>query len=113
MDIKTAPFHGPFGDHELTVTVCSYAVNKRLAVNLLHKGFLFFTPILLISGFTVWENTAAKLAESTPRKPGVVGRNGAGKLLVCHCSSGQNNVVVTEFAASGFTVVGRPGIYST
>ena len=53
MDIKTAPFHGPFGDHELTVTVCSYAVNKRLAVNLLHKGFLFFTPILLISGFTV------------------------------------------------------------
>ena len=44
---------------------------------------------------------------------GVVGRNGAGKLLVCHCSSGQNNVVVTEFAASGFTVVGRPGIYST
>ena len=43
----------------------------------------------------------------------VVGRNAAGKLLVCHCSSGQNNVVVTEFAASGFTVVGRPGIYST
>ncbi len=43
----------------------------------------------------------------------VVGRNEAGKLLVCHCSSGQNNVVVTEFAASGFTVVGRPGIYST
>ena len=43
----------------------------------------------------------------------VVGRNEAGKLLVCHCSSGQNNVVVTEFTASGFTVVGRPGIYST
>lgn len=43
----------------------------------------------------------------------VVGRNEAGKLLVCHCSSGQNNVVVTEFAASGFTVVGRPAIYNT
>ena len=43
----------------------------------------------------------------------VVGRNEAGKLLVCHCSSGQNNVVVTEFTASGFTVVGRPGIYSS
>lgn len=43
----------------------------------------------------------------------VVGRNEAGKLLVCHCSSVQNNVVVTEFTASGFTVVGRPGIYST
>jgi cell wall-associated NlpC family hydrolase len=43
----------------------------------------------------------------------VVGRNEAGKLLVCHCSSGQNNVVVTEFTASGFTAVGRPSIYST
>ena len=43
----------------------------------------------------------------------VVGRNEAGKLLVCHCSSGQNNVVVTEFTASGFTVVGRPGIYGS
>ena len=48
-----------------------------------------------------------------PSGPMVVGRNEAGKLLVCHCSSGQNNVVVTEFAASGFTVVGRPGIYNT
>lgn len=38
MDIKTAPFYGPFGDHELTVTVYSYAVNKRLAVNLLCKN---------------------------------------------------------------------------
>lgn len=37
----------------------------------------------------------------------VAGWNEAGKLLVCHCSSGQNNVVITEFAASGFTVVGR------
>lgn len=37
----------------------------------------------------------------------VVGRNEAGKLLICHCSSGQNNVVITEFAASGFTVIGR------
>ena len=37
----------------------------------------------------------------------IVGRNAAGKLLVCHCASGQNNVVVTEFSASGFTAVGR------
>ena len=44
MDIKTAPFHGPFGDYELTVTVCSYAVNKRLAVNLLHKEDGFSCP---------------------------------------------------------------------
>lgn len=41
----------------------------------------------------------------------VVGRNEAGKLLVCHCSSGRNNVVVTEFSASGFTAVGRPDIF--
>ncbi len=39
--------------------------------NLRKKGSCFFMPILLISGFTVWENTVAKLAESTPRKPGV------------------------------------------
>ena len=42
----------------------------------------------------------------------IVGRNEAGKLLVCHCSSGRNNVVVTEFSASGFTVVGRPDIFT-
>ena len=41
----------------------------------------------------------------------VVGRNEAGKLLVCHCASGQNNVVITEFSASGFTAVGRPDIF--
>lgn len=41
----------------------------------------------------------------------VVGRREDGKLLVCHCSSGQNNVVVTEFAASGFTGLGRPDIF--
>lgn len=44
MDIKTAPFHGPFGNHELTVTVCSYAVNKRLAVNLLCKEDGYWEP---------------------------------------------------------------------
>jgi len=42
----------------------------------------------------------------------VVGRDSAGKLLICHCSSGRNNVVVTEFAASGFTALGRPSIYT-
>ncbi len=42
----------------------------------------------------------------------VVGRNGSGKLLICHCSSGHNNVVVTEYTTSGFTALGRPGIYS-
>ncbi|MDD4808309.1 MAG: NlpC/P60 family protein [Oscillospiraceae bacterium] len=38
----------------------------------------------------------------------IVGRNDSGKLLVCHCSSGSNNVVVSEFSASGFTGIGRP-----
>lgn len=42
----------------------------------------------------------------------VVGRNETGKLLVCHCASGQNNVVITEFSASGFTAVGRPDIFN-
>lgn len=41
----------------------------------------------------------------------VVGRDSSGKLLICHCSSGNNNVVVTEFTASGFTILGRPSIY--
>lgn len=42
----------------------------------------------------------------------IVGRNAAGKVLVCHCSSGSNNVVVTEFSISGFTAVGRPDIFT-
>ena len=37
----------------------------------------------------------------------VVGWNEAGKLLICHCASGQNNIVITEFSASGFTAVGK------
>lgn len=37
----------------------------------------------------------------------IVGCNAAGKFLVCHCSYGMNNVMVTEFTASGFTAVGR------
>ena len=41
----------------------------------------------------------------------VVGRREDGKLLICHCSSGQNNVVVTEFATSGFTDLGRLDIF--
>lgn len=42
----------------------------------------------------------------------VVGRNEAGNLLVCHCSSGQNDVVITEASASGFTAIGRPDIFN-
>lgn len=42
----------------------------------------------------------------------IVGRSEAGKLLVCHCSSGQNNVVITEAATSDFTVIGRPDIFN-
>lgn len=40
----------------------------------------------------------------------VVGWNADGCLLVCHCSYSQNNVVVTEFASTGFTAVGRPNV---
>jgi len=41
----------------------------------------------------------------------VMGRNSVGKLLICHCSSSRNGVVVTEFSSSGFAVLGRPSIY--
>lgn len=41
----------------------------------------------------------------------VVGRDSTGKLLICHCSSGANNVVVSDCIASGFTSIGRPAIY--
>ena len=41
----------------------------------------------------------------------IVGRDGSGNLLVCHCSYGQNNVVVAEFAASRFVTAGRPDMY--
>ncbi len=37
MDIKSVPYHTPDGDYEITVTVSSYAVNGRLAVNLLYR----------------------------------------------------------------------------
>ena len=43
----------------------------------------------------------------------IVGRNEAGELLVCHCSSGQNNVVVTEFLVTGFSVIGQPNIFAS
>ena len=41
----------------------------------------------------------------------VVGRNEAGGIMVAHCSSGQNNVVITDCAATGFTAIGRPDIF--
>lgn len=41
----------------------------------------------------------------------VVGQDSTGRLLICHCSAGANNVMVTGFEAGGFTVLGRPGIY--
>lgn len=40
----------------------------------------------------------------------VGGRNEAGELLVIHCASGHNNVVIT--GADGFTSIGRPVYFS-
>ena len=40
-----------------------------------NKVSCFFTPVLSISGFTAGENTPAKLAQSTPRKPGENGES--------------------------------------
>lgn len=41
----------------------------------------------------------------------VVGRSDTGGILVAHCSSGSNNMVVTDCAASGFTAIGRLDIF--
>ena len=49
MDIKSVPFHSPFGDYELTVTVCSYAQNGRLAVSLLCKEDEFWEPYAFLT----------------------------------------------------------------
>ena len=40
----------------------------------------------------------------------VGGRDANGKLLIIHCASGANSVVIT--GASGFTSVARPMYYS-
>lgn len=41
----------------------------------------------------------------------IVGRNESGELLVCHSSSGRNNVVVTEFSETGFVVAGKSNVF--
>ena len=40
----------------------------------------------------------------------VGGRNANGELLIIHCASGYNNVVVTRLG--GFTSIGRPQYYA-
>ncbi|MEG2138324.1 MAG: hypothetical protein RRY64_06630 [Oscillospiraceae bacterium] len=42
----------------------------------------------------------------------VVGRSESGGILVAHCSSGQTNVVMTEFTATGFNALGRPDVFN-
>lgn len=49
MDIKSVPFHNAFGEYELTVTVCSYAVNKRLAIDLLCKEDGYWEPYAFLT----------------------------------------------------------------
>lgn len=49
MDIKSVPFQGPFGEYELTATVCSYATNGRLAVDLLCKEEDFWIPYAFLT----------------------------------------------------------------
>lgn len=41
----------------------------------------------------------------------IVGRTEGGRLLVCHCSNGHNNVVMTEYEVSGFTVIGKLALF--
>lgn len=40
----------------------------------------------------------------------VGGRNANGELLIIHCASGYNNVVITGL--EGFTSIGRPQYYA-
>lgn len=41
----------------------------------------------------------------------VVGKDTSGNILVIHCSSGANNVVLSTASGSGFTIFRRPGCY--
>ena len=41
----------------------------------------------------------------------VVGKDTSGNILVIHCSSGANNVVVSTASSVGFTVFRRPNCY--
>ena len=41
----------------------------------------------------------------------VVGKDADGNILVFHCSSGANNVVVSTASSVGFTVFRRPNCY--
>ncbi len=46
---KSIPFRNFLGEHELTVTVCSYAQNGRLAVNLLCKEEGYWEPFAFLT----------------------------------------------------------------
>lgn len=41
----------------------------------------------------------------------VVGKDTGGNILVIHCASGANNVVITTAASTGFTVFRQPRSY--
>ena len=74
-------------------SVCGQKNNRRWATPTAGRGSTHYLTHYRIGAY--------------PRRGMIVGRNEAGKLLVCHCSYGMNNVVATEFSASGFTAVGR------
>ena len=42
---------------------------------------------------------------------GVVVSNTGGTIMVAHCSSGRNDVVVTEAKSTGFKYIRRPAIF--
>lgn len=43
----------------------------------------------------------------------VVGWDGDGQILVCHCSYGLNTVDITTAAQTGFTRFGRPACFDS
>ena len=73
-----------------------------------------------IKNNNIWKCTNISWADAQPgdlvfypdnSHVGIIGgRDANGELLVIHCASGYNNVVIT--GASGFTSIGRPVCYT-
>ncbi len=75
--------HGTYGQHDASVQVTASTVQA---------GDLCFLPSYSHVGI-------------------VVGKDTSGNILVIHCSSGANNVVVSTASSVGFTVFRRPNCY--
>ena len=97
-------YYGEYSDYTRKGGVICSDNLKRTIVNLF-KQHSYCTDIS-------WENAQPGDLVFYPDNShvGIVGGRGAnGKLLIIHCASGYNNVVIT--GKEGFTSVGRPQYY--